>query len=175
MLRTVAYPSRTGKRRISASGEPLVYYIARIEISRERPLLCVLGRTARDGIDKPECGRCRSPAEETIRKLDYAIWAGYVEARVSALLLSDAWRIRGSRSRDVPIEPRRRDAEPLRDLSYSDVGIGEHRLGGLDVVVGEFRRSASRAAYTPQWRPGPLGCAPASGFARILPVCGPTM
>jgi hypothetical protein len=47
------------------------------------------------------------------------------------------------------MERRRRDAEPLRDLSYGDVGIGEHRLGGLDVVVGEFRRPASRAASAP--------------------------
>ena len=53
--------------------------------------------------------------------------------------LSNARGIRGSRGGDVTIERRRRDAEPLRDLSYSDLGIGEHRLGGLDVVVGEFR------------------------------------
>ena len=45
--------------------------------------------------------------------------------------LSNARGIRGSRGGDVTIERRRRDAEPLRDLSYSDVGIGEHRLGGL--------------------------------------------
>jgi hypothetical protein len=33
----------------------------------------------------------------------------------------------------------------VRDLNYADVGIGEHRLGGLDVFVGEFRRPASGA------------------------------
>ncbi len=44
------------------------------------------------------------------------------------------------------MERRRRDAEPVRDLSCGDVGVGEHRLGGIDVVVGEFRRSASRPA-----------------------------
>src|ERR1700686_1001165 len=64
--------------------------------------------------------------------------------------LSNARGIRGSRGGDVTIERRRRDAEPLRALSYSDVGIGEHRLGGIDVVVGEFRRSASRAASAPR-------------------------
>ena len=32
------------------------------------------------------------------------------------------------------------------DLSHADVGIGEHRLGGLDVVVSQFRWPASGAA-----------------------------
>jgi hypothetical protein len=54
--------------------------------------------------------------------------------------------IRGSRGGDVPVECRRRDAEAVRDLGHADVGIGEHCLGGLDVVVREFRRAASRAA-----------------------------
>jgi hypothetical protein len=31
----------------------------------------------------------------------------------------------------------------VRNLSHADVGIGQHRLGGLDVVVGEFRQSDS--------------------------------
>ena len=35
-------------------------------------------------------------------------------------------------------------------MSHADVGIGEHRLGGLDVVVGEFRRPASGAASAPR-------------------------
>jgi len=35
------------------------------------------------------------------------------------------------------------DAETVRDLSHADVGIGEHCLGGLDVVLREFRRTAS--------------------------------
>jgi hypothetical protein len=51
--------------------------------------------------------------------------------------LSNARGIRGSRGGDVTIERRRRDTEPLRDLSYSDVGIGEHRLHLLDA---EHRR-----------------------------------
>ena len=45
-----------------------------------------------------------------------------------------------------PIERRGRDAEAVRDLRHADVGIGEHRLGALDVVVRQFRRSASGAA-----------------------------
>ena len=33
-------------------------------------------------------------------------------------------------------------------MSYADVGISEHRLGGLDVVVSQFRRTASGAALS---------------------------
>ena len=49
----------------------------------------------------------------------------------------------------APFKRRRRDAEPVCDLSHADVGIGEHRLGGLDVVVGEFWRTPSGAARAP--------------------------
>ena len=45
----------------------------------------------------------------------------------------------------------------MRDLGDADVGIGEHRLGGLDVVVGEFRRPASGAANTPRGGEARLG------------------
>jgi hypothetical protein len=38
----------------------------------------------------------------------------------------------------------------VRDLGHADVGVRQHRLGGLDVVVGEFRRPASGAANTPR-------------------------
>jgi len=38
----------------------------------------------------------------------------------------------------------------VRDLIHADVGIGQRRLGGLDVVVREFRRTASGAASTPR-------------------------
>jgi len=48
---------------------------------------------------------------------------------------SNAWGIRGARGGQISIQRRRRDAEPVCDLSHADVGIGEHRLGGLDVVV----------------------------------------
>jgi pyridoxine 4-dehydrogenase len=34
----------------------------------------------------------------------------------------------------------------MRDLGHADVGIGEHCLGGFDVVVRQFRRSPSDAA-----------------------------
>jgi hypothetical protein len=42
------------------------------------------------------------------------------------------------------------------DLSDADVGVGQHRLGSLDVVVGEFWRTATvwlarRAAARPAW------------------------
>ena len=41
--------------------------------------------------------------------------------------------IRGSGGGDVTIERRWRDAEAVRDLSHTDVGIGQQRLGGLNV------------------------------------------
>jgi hypothetical protein len=61
-------------------------------------------------------------------------------------------RYRGSRGGDVTIERRGGDAEAVRDLSDADVGIGQHRLGGLNVVVREFRRAASCAPSTPRRR-----------------------
>src|SRR5215217_4813711 len=64
--------------------------------------------------------------------------------------LSNARGIRGARSREISVECCRRDTETLRDLCYGDVGIGKHRLGGLDVILGEFRRTASGAAKTPR-------------------------
>ena len=69
---------------------------------------------------------------------------------------STAWGIRGSRGGDVTIERRWRDAEAVRDLGHAVVGIGQHRLGGFDVVVRQFRRTASGAA-----------CAPRGGKARL--------
>jgi hypothetical protein len=43
-----------------------------------------------------------------------------------------------------------RDTEAMRDLSHADIGIGEHGLSGLDVLVGQFRRAASHAANSPR-------------------------
>ena len=57
--------------------------------------------------------------------------------------LSNAWRIRGS-----------------RDLGHADVGVRQHRLGGLDVVVREFRRLASGAASAPRGGKPRLGALP---------------
>jgi hypothetical protein len=74
--------------------------------------------------------------------------------------LSNARGIRGSCGREAPIERRRRDTKALRDLSDGDVGIGEHRLGGLDVVVGEFRRAASGSAKPPRGGKTRLGTLP---------------
>jgi len=48
---------------------------------------------------------------------------------------------------DIASRERRR---AVRDLIHADVGIGQRRLGGLDVVVREFRRTASGAASTPR-------------------------
>ena len=52
---------------------------------------------------------------------------------------------------------RGRHPEAVRDLSHADVGIGEHCLSGLDVVLREFRRTASRAAYAPRGGESRLG------------------
>jgi hypothetical protein len=54
---------------------------------------------------------------------------------------SNALGIRGARGGQISIQRRRRDA---------DVGIREHRLGGLDVVVSQFRRPASGASSAPR-------------------------
>jgi hypothetical protein len=52
----------------------------------------------------------------------------------------------------------------MRHLSDADVGIGKHRLGSLDVLVGEFRRSTPGAAGRHASPPRDLlGCAPGSG------------
>jgi hypothetical protein len=67
--------------------------------------------------------------------------------------LSNAWRIRGSRGRDVPIERRRGDAEAVRDLRHADVGISQHRLGGLNASVSFGRRHPVRPARRAAARP----------------------
>jgi len=38
-----------------------------------------------------------------------------------------------------------RDAEAVRDLRHADVGIGQHCLGGLNVIVSQFRRTVTRS------------------------------
>jgi hypothetical protein len=43
------------------------------------------------------------------------------------------------------------------DLSHADVGIGQYRLGSLDVIVREFRWTASRAANAPRSGEARLG------------------
>jgi len=75
----------------------------------------------------------------------------------STEIARNARSIRGSRRWDVPIERRGRDAEAVRYLGHGDVGIGEHRLGGIDIAVREFRRSASRAASAPRGGQARLG------------------
>jgi hypothetical protein len=45
----------------------------------------------------------------------------------------------------------------VRDLCHADVGISEHRLGSLDVVVREFWRTASGAADAPRGGEARLG------------------
>src|SRR5438132_14404394 len=54
--------------------------------------------------------------------------------------------MRGACGGDVSIERRRGDTETVCDLGDADVGVGQHRLGSLDVVVGKFWRATSGAA-----------------------------
>ena len=78
----------------------------------------------------------------------------------------NAWGIRGSRRGYISIERRRRYTEAMRDLRHSNIGIGQHRFGGLDVIVGEFRVDAPRCGRPAEQQQGSLGCAPGSGCAR---------
>jgi len=78
----------------------------------------------------------------------------------STEIARNARSIRGSRRWDVPIERRGRDAEAVRYLGHGDVGIGEHRLGGLDIVIGEFRGASSSAAGAPRGGKARLGALP---------------
>ncbi len=48
----------------------------------------------------------------------------------------------------------------MRDLRHADIGIGQHRLGGLDVGVREFRRPASGAPNAPRGGEARLGTLP---------------
>jgi hypothetical protein len=48
----------------------------------------------------------------------------------------------------------------VRDLRHADVGVRQHRLGGLDVVAREFRRTASRSANAPRDGKTRLGALP---------------
>ena len=77
--------------------------------------------------------------------------------RQPPLLVSRLWHIRSSRGGDVTIERSGRNAKPVRDLRHADVGVGEHRLSGLDVVVRQLRRTASGAANAPRGGKSCLG------------------
>ena len=63
---------------------------------------------------------------------------------------SNVGKMRGARGGDVTIQRRRRDTKTVCDLSDADVGVGQHRFGSLDVVVGEFWRTTSGAARAPR-------------------------
>jgi len=63
-----------------------------------------------------------------------------------ALLLLYAGKVCGSRRRNIPVERRRRNAEPMRDLGNADIRIGQQCSGDVKVVVGEFWRTTSGAA-----------------------------
>ena len=54
----------------------------------------------------------------------------------------------------------RRDAKAVRDLRHGDVGISQHRLGSLDIVVRKFWRTTSGAARAPSSDEARLGALP---------------
>jgi hypothetical protein len=83
--------------------------------------------------------------------------AGVYQSRQASVAISNIRGIRGSRGGDVAIERRGRHAEAVRDLGNADVGVGQQRLGGLDVVVREFRRTASGATNAPRGSEARLG------------------
>jgi hypothetical protein len=70
---------------------------------------------------------------------------------------SNVGTIRGARGGNVTIERRRRDTETVCDLGDADVGVGQHRLASLNVVVGEFWRTTSGAACAPSGGEACLG------------------
>ena len=61
-------------------------------------------------------------------------------------LLLYVGKVRRSRRRNIPVERRRRNAEPVRDLGDADIGIGQQCPRDVKVVVGELRRPASGVA-----------------------------
>jgi hypothetical protein len=83
-------------------------------------------------------------------------WRGFYSGIPSYVDLYPG-QICGSRGWNAAIERPRRDAEALCDLRHADIWIGEHRLGGLDVLVREFWRTPSGAARTPSRGEAGLG------------------
>src|SRR3954451_2683164 len=65
-------------------------------------------------------------------------------------LFLNARGVCGSRGGYIPIERCGGDTEAVRDLSYGNVRISKQRLGGLDIILGEFRGTASGAAKPPR-------------------------
>jgi hypothetical protein len=55
---------------------------------------------------------------------------------------------------------RRRDTETVCDLGDADIGVGQHRLGSLDVFIGEFSRTTSGAACAASGGESRLGALP---------------
>jgi hypothetical protein len=48
----------------------------------------------------------------------------------------------------------------VRNLRHADVRVGEQGLGSLDIIIGEFRRMASRAAKATGGGEARLGALP---------------
>jgi hypothetical protein len=72
-------------------------------------------------------------------------------------VISTVLGIRRPRGGRVTIQRRGRNARTVSDLSHAEVGIGEHRLSGLDVVVRQLQRTTSGAANAPRGGEACLG------------------
>jgi len=62
---------------------------------------------------------------------------------------STACRIRRPRGGQIAIERRGRHPDTLGDLGNRNIGVRKQRRRDIKTVVGQFRRSASRASCTP--------------------------
>jgi hypothetical protein len=56
----------------------------------------------------------------------------------------------------------------VRDLGDADVGVGQPRLGGLDVLVSEFWRTTSGMARAPGGGEARLGALPDQAALELL-------
>ena len=66
----------------------------------------------------------------------------------------------GARGGDIAIERGRRHAEAVRDLSNADIGIRKQCPRGFEVLLGQLRRTATRAAEATGGREARLGALP---------------
>ncbi len=71
---------------------------------------------------------------------------------------------------DVPIERRGRDAEVVRNLRHTDVGIGQQRLGSLDIAVGSGCARIPPARHMWIGEPGSHMGPPARGRGSSYPL-----
>src|ERR1700694_4515370 len=52
------------------------------------------------------------------------------------------------RRRNVPVQVGGRYSEAVGNLPHADIGISQHGPRGVKIILGQFRRSATGAAYS---------------------------